>query len=101
MTFDEYQKFTKTTALYDHYLYPVMGLAEEAGEVVGKFAKSMRDGRDLDVDGVVKELGDVLWMLARVADDMNIPLSEVAELNVSKLKDRQARNVLQGSGDDR
>ena len=99
--FNSYQDFTATTALYDNMLYPVMGLAEEAGEVVGKFAKAIRDEKDFPEDEIVKELGDVLWMLARVAGDMNISLQEVAERNVTKLKDRQQRNALRGSGDSR
>lgn len=101
MTFDEYQKFTHTTAFYKDTLYPVLGLAEEAGEVAGKFAKYVRDNTDFPKEAVVKELGDVLWMLARVADDIGVPLSEVAATNRAKLEDRQKRNALSGSGDNR
>ena len=101
MTFNEYQTFTATTALYTNMLYPVMGLAEEAGEVVEKYAKALRDDKDFPVEDIKKELGDVLWMLARTADDIGLTLSEVAEFNVAKLTDRQQRNVLRGAGDDR
>ena len=29
------------------YVYPVMGLAEESGELVGKFAKAVRDNNGI------------------------------------------------------
>mgnify|MGYP002737366179 CR=1 FL=1 len=101
LTFDRYQEFTKSTAIYDHFLYPVLGLAEEAGEVAGKYAKAVRDNTDFPVEDIKKELGDVLWMLTRVCDDMGFTLQEVAELNRDKLMSRQQRGTLGGSGDDR
>ena len=54
-----------------------------------------------NVEEISKELGDVLWYLAMVAVEFNIALSSVAEHNLSKLKDRSDRGVLQGSGDNR
>lgn len=102
-SFDEYQKFTRSTAIYPDsasIVYPVLGLASEAGELAGKLKKQMRDGGDAR-DGMISELGDVLWYVACLADDLGVPLSTVAEQNVSKLLDRAARGKLQGSGDNR
>lgn len=101
LTFDEYQQFTATTAVYTDRMYPVLGLAEEAGEAAGKFAKYVRDNTDFPYEAVKKELGDVMWMVARIAADNGMTLSEVIAGNVNKLKDRQKRSVLHGSGDDR
>ena len=101
--FDEYQKFTRSTAVYPKdasIVYPTLGLASEAGELAGKLKKQMRDGGDAR-DGMIAELGDVLWYVACLADDLGVPLSTVAEQNVSKLLDRAARGKLQGSGDNR
>lgn len=52
---NEYQKRAHETACYlgleqGDYRYPVMGLAEEAGEVSGKFAKAVRDANGI-IDG--------------------------------------------------
>lgn len=104
MEFKEYQELAKTTAIYPEsakITYPCLGLAGEVGEVCEKVKKHIRDGRDLDREDLKKELGDVLWYLAAVATDLGIDLNDVATTNYHKLKSRQERNVLQGSGDNR
>lgn len=55
----------------------------------------------LDKADLTKELGDVLWHLAVIADYFDIPLEEVGEANIAKLADRLKRGVIQGSGDNR
>lgn len=82
-------------------LYPVLGLAEEAGEVAGKVAKAIRKGVEVDREALKKELGDVLWQLAAVATTYDFDLEEIALANLDKLNDRNARGVIVGSGDDR
>ena len=52
LTINEYQKEAHKTACYlglenGDYRYPVMGLAEESGEVCGKFAKAVRDNNGI------------------------------------------------------
>lgn len=101
MGIDEYQKWTATTAIYNSHVYPALGLAEEAGEVCGLVAKSIRDLTPVDKDKLTKELGDTLWMLCRVAGDFQIPMTTVMGANMAKLESRKARNVIGGSGDER
>lgn len=103
LTFDEYQERAEKTAIYPPHLafeYLVPGLAAEAGEVADKYAKSIRDGH-LDKEGLLKELGDVLWFVGRLASELGTPLGGIAEGNLKKLEDRQQRGVLGGSGDNR
>lgn len=115
LSFDEYQKWTETTAVYPTNTYPQLALAEEVGELLGKLAKYERDVAyassfsdaertekygQLRMD-VRKEAGDVLWQLSRVLGDMGISLSSAAQGNVDKLLSRKERNVLGGSGDNR
>jgi NTP pyrophosphatase (non-canonical NTP hydrolase) len=47
------------------------------------------------------ELGDILWALARLVDDLGLDFSKIAERNIAKLEDRKKRNVISGSGDKR
>lgn len=106
MTFDEYQQFTRTTAIYPKevaFSYLSAGLAEEAGEVNGKYKKYLRDGwAHADFAArVLPELGDVLWYLARYADELGVTLEEIAIMNRDKLADRKERDMLTGSGDAR
>ena len=102
MTFDEYQEFARSTAIYPEeckVVYPTLGLCGEAGEVAEKIKKHMRDGRSLV--GVGLELGDVLWYISALADDLGITLEEIAQANVDKLASRMERGKLGGSGDER
>lgn len=48
-----------------------------------------------------KELGDVLWYLSQLCNELDLDLGTIADGNLSKLLDRKSRGKLQGSGDDR
>ena len=102
MTFDEYQEFARSTAIYPEdckITYPTLGLCGEAGEVAEKVKKKLRDGKSLD--GVGLELGDVLWYISALADDLGITLEQVAQWNVDKLQRRMQLNKIKGDGDNR
>lgn len=148
MTFDNYQDFCKTTAIYDERakkIYPILGLLGEVGEFIEelmtkykedfdplflgiltgavatgkdaeKLKKRIRDGKDGEVMQrlpknfsmneqekikIMKENSDIFWYLSAIATDLGYTMDEVAEANVAKLKSRQERGVLQGSGSDR
>ena len=103
MTFNEYQKLAKSTAVYpDEYNvgYPTLGLTGEAGEVAEKVKKYIRDGTECR-DDLKKELGDVLWYLSAIASDLDLSLEDIAQTNVEKLKSRFKRDKIKGSGDNR
>lgn len=104
VTFESYQDFVKSLAVYPdsaRIMYPCLGLAGEVGEVCEKVKKHIRDGRVLDKEDLTKELGDVLWYLSAVALDLGISLKDVAETNITKLTSRKERGVIHGSGDNR
>lgn len=86
-------------------LYPVLGLAGEVGEVAEKVKKIYRDRggvfTDADRQAIKKELGDVLFYIAMMAQEMGGSLEDVAVLSVHKIEGRVARGTLGGSGDDR
>ncbi len=77
MTFDEYQEKSKETAKYptigERYVYPTLGLAGESGEVVETVKKILRDRGG----GMPPEKRDEF------------------------VKDRAARGVIRGSGNER
>lgn len=105
LSFNDYQLAADKFAAYPDTeignMYPVFAIAEEAGEVVGKFAKAIRKGVPVDKEAVAKELGDVLWNVAAVATYLDLDLEDIAVDNILKLQDRQQRNVLVGEGDNR
>lgn len=69
MTFEEYQKEAVKfrTESADNKEYLTLGLIEEVGEAAGKLAKRRRDGV-WDEKAFIKELGDILWFVANLAD---------------------------------
>lgn len=105
MKFNEFQDLAMSTRLESaNHLYALMGLVGEVGEVYSLLAKGIRDGVEDEEafnDKVKKELGDVLWFVAAICEDMDYTMDECAEAVVKKLKDRKERGVLGGSGDNR
>ena len=110
---DEYQEFTATTAMYrgplnstpEQLAYCMFGLTGEVGEIAEKFKKKLRGGGSLTEfvgdNEIAKELGDVMWYLVNMADVLGYDASAILKLNVAKLRDRQARGVIDGEGDNR
>ena len=104
-----YQERSRATALYPSVganpLYPTLGLCGEAGEVADKVKKVIRDQQGEFSDetraAIALELGDVLWYVAQLATELGWSLEAIAEANLAKLASRAARNVIQGSGDQR
>ena len=108
MNFNEYQVKAVETAIYgtgSTIIYPALGLANEAGEVLGKIKKVLRDKDGIFTgetnQAIGDEIGDVLWYMAALARDLGLSLDDIANKNIQKLMDRKARNVIQGSGDNR
>lgn len=108
MTLNEYQEKALETAIYPKefkIIYPTLGLTGESGECADKVKKVIRDGNaeftDEKKSEIAKEIGDVLWYCANLANDIGYTLDTIAEMNYAKLKSRQERNKLTGSGDNR
>lgn len=109
MDFKEYQEKSRKTAIYpkigENYVYPALGLGDEAGEVLGKIKKIFRDKNGVLSDEtrieLKKELGDVLWYLAQLATELELSLDEIAKGNIEKLYSRMDRGTLHGDGDNR
>jgi len=103
---DAYQEqaFTYAQPSAKGLMYLIPGLAAEAGEVAGLYAKFLRDSnRDLNPlqDALMKELGDCLWFVASIAKLYDVKLSDVAKMNIDKLEGRSQRGTIGGSGDER
>lgn len=109
MKFSDYQIQARSTAVYpnigNNFIYPTLGLCGESGEIAEKVKKIIRDDSgnisDEKRELLKKELGDVLWYISNLASELGLSLDSIAETNIEKLKDRQCRNVLKGSGDNR
>lgn len=121
---NEYHKRAQQTALYresavhtdslrhqteriDLYClnYVVGKLNGEAGELIEEVCKAMRDDYGVITEErrtkMIKELGDVLWYVAAICEELNIDLEAVAMINLDKLEKRAQEGKLRGSGSDR
>lgn len=104
MEFNQYQDFVKSMKVYPEkhaIVYPALGLVGEAGEISEKVKKWLRGDKELDREGLLGEMGDPLWYLASLADDLGYTLQDVVDYNIEKLTSRKERGVLKGSGDNR
>jgi NTP pyrophosphatase (non-canonical NTP hydrolase) len=113
MYMNDYQTAARRTAMGNSLDHFVHGLTEEAGEVAGVMKRFHRgDEKYRSVihptrlspsaqDKLKVEIGDVLWYIAMIADELEITLEEVAKYNIDKLADRAARKAIKGEGDNR
>ena len=93
MTINEYQALAMTTlnpalSQKDVLINAVMGLCGESGEAIDIVKKHLHQGHELDKDKLIKELGDIAWYLAEAANALEIPLEDVLQGNIGKLKKR-------------
>ena len=129
MTFEENQKAVHETAEYpeiivsdqnrldaitsdtppnnirSNYIYPALGLAGEAGEVVEKIKKVVRNNNGVinqkETNEIFKEIGDVFWYCTELINCLGGSIEEVLQMNLDKLKDRSERNMIKSQGDNR
>lgn len=109
MYLNQYQKTAKETAIYPKERaieYLTLGLTGEAGEIANKVKKVIRDNNGKPMSKATKELiaaelGDVLWYVAMLSDELGSSLDDIADNNLWKLANRKTRNKLGGSGDNR
>jgi NTP pyrophosphatase (non-canonical NTP hydrolase) len=122
---NDYQNIAASTAIYGNSVDEILrspyreetlkallrleyctdGLTGEAGEFAGEVKKAMRDDGGLITsarqDRLFEELGDVMWYVAMICNEMGWELGAVMDYNLTKLADRKERSKLSGSGDDR
>jgi NTP pyrophosphatase (non-canonical NTP hydrolase) len=93
MRLDEYQQLALKTAGHREnkekvLTYTALGLTGESGEVAEMIKKTFYHDHPLDKEALCKELGDVLWYLAVMADGLGVRLEQIATENIEKLRAR-------------
>lgn len=118
MTPMEYQKKVKELSVYKKTLpdektlpcinpyspkdimYTVLGLTGEAGEVANQVKKYIRDDDFVwttdRLSKVCDELGDTLWYLTAVCNELGFNLGELMQSNIDKLTNRKKKGTLKG-----
>ena len=93
MNANEYQQLAMRTlnpelSRKDILINSVMGLCGESGEAIDIVKKWLAQGHELDKAKLAKELGDIAWYLAEAATALDIPLGDILQGNIDKLKAR-------------
>ena len=93
MNANEYQKLAMRTlnpelSRKDILINSVMGLCGESGEAIDIVKKWLAQGHELDKEKLAKELGDIAWYLAEAATALDMPLGDILQGNIDKLKAR-------------
>lgn len=106
MNFGEYQDGTRQTWRKNQTVEPgdpellnaVLGLVGESGELADLVKKHIFHGVPSDTVKVLKELGDVLYYVTRVAEWHGFTLEQVAQVNHDKLAARYPGGFVPGGG---
>lgn len=108
LTFKEYHEEALSTSVCPEnmdVIYPMIGLSGETGEVAEKIKKVFRDKGGNFTNGdkweIIKELGDCLWYINKMAADLGYTLNDVAVAGLNKCYKRRAEGTLHGDGDNR
>lgn len=93
MNLTEYQRLAAVTrhkwpTKEGHLADCGLGLAGEAGEVADVIKKHLSASKQMDVEKVKYELGDIMWYIASLCDCLELDMGEVASANIEKLRKR-------------
>ena len=78
----------KMTPLKADLSHSARGVATEAGEFNDAIKRWVDYDRQLDVDNVIEEAGDLLFYLTNALTKLGIPIEVVIDRNVTKLNKR-------------
>lgn len=76
----------------------ISGIAGEAGEIADLWKKIKFHGKDFNAENkekMIKELGDMFWYLAQASIALNVPMEEMVNKNIKKLKARHPNGFSQ------
>ena len=69
-------------------LHGAVGVATEAGELLDALKKTIFYGKKLDLVNIEEEIGDVLWYLAIMCENLGVSMEDIMEKNINKLNSR-------------
>lgn len=89
MTLNEYQQAAQRTMnrslnFEETSRHALHGMCAEVGEIHSLFQKFYQ-GHEVDAEHVMKEVGDLLWMIAEFCTIHGWSMSTVAQMNIDKL----------------
>lgn len=69
-------------------LHGTIGASTEAAELLDAIKKHIYYGRDLDIPNIKEEIGDIMFYLFLLIDELDLSFEEILEKNIEKLRIR-------------
>jgi len=92
LSFSEYQvlagRTEKRLLRGERIEHAILGIMSEGGELADAFKKWKIYSKELDLENVKEELGDMFWYMAIIANTLEFDLGDVASANIAKLQAR-------------
>lgn len=81
-------KFKATGEVTPRIEHAVFGLVTEVGELMDALKRSKFYSVPIDKINMIEEVGDLMWYLALLCDELDVSFEEVWDKNIRKLKKR-------------
>lgn len=82
-------------------LHGIIGICTEAGEIQDQFKKHVWYGKELDMVNIKEELGDILWYIQLICNEMVVTITDLQITNMRKLEQRYKGKFSTGAALDR
>ena len=71
-----------------HLLHMAVGVSGEAGELLDAIKKHCVYQKQINIENVIEEAGDILFYLTGLLNDLNISVEDCVKANIDKLSKR-------------
>ncbi len=69
-------------------LHGAMGMCTESAELLDALKKHIYYGKELDITNIFEEIGDELWYIALICNELGFKIEDIMETNIKKLAAR-------------
>ena len=82
------QIVSEMTPLKAHLMHMAIGVSGEAGELLDAIKKHVMYGKELDVENVIEELGDIYFYMQGIMNGLGLERDQIIQHNIRKLSKR-------------
>ena len=82
------QIVSEMTPLKAHLMHMAIGVSGEAGELLDAIKKHVMYGKELDVENVIEELGDIYFYIQGIMNGLGLERDQIIQHNIRKLSKR-------------
>lgn len=84
-----------------HLMHMALGVAGEAGELVDAIKKYVIYNKELDIENLIEEIGDMYFYLQGILNELNVSKEAVLQHNIDKLTVRYGNQYSDKAAHDR